>query len=174
MLFQIYVYTEAMDRDKVLVFCDHLGRFYAERYGFPPVAGRLIGYLYVCEPAQQTINEIAETLLTSRSAINNAVKTLETQKLICRSRPAGTRADLISLNPLGRENLGFDPTEYQQMASLAREGIELLGNASPERRQALEVVISLNDFLAERLPQLYGEWNTYHQKSQAAKKTKGK
>lgn len=174
MLFQIYVYAEAMDRDKVLVFCDHLGRFYAERYGFPPVAGRLIGYLYVCEPAQQTINEIAETLLTSRSAINNAVKTLETQKLIRRSRPAGTRADLIGLNPLGRENLGFDPTEYQQMASLAREGVELLGNASPERRQALEVVISLNDFLAERLPQLYGEWNTYHQKSQTAKKTKGK
>ncbi len=163
-----------MDRDKVLVFCDHLGRFYAERYGFPPVAGRLIGYLYVCEPAQQTINEIAETLLTSRSAINNAVKTLETQKLIRRSRPAGTRADLIGLNPLGRENMGFDPTEYQQMASLAREGLELLGNASPERRQALEVVISLNDFLAERLPQLYGEWNTYHQKSQTAKKTKGK
>jgi DNA-binding MarR family transcriptional regulator len=163
-----------MDRDKVLIFCDHLGRFYAERYGFPPVAGRLIGYLYVCEPAQQSINEIADTLLTSRSAINNAVKMLETQKLIHRSRPAGTRADLISLNPLGRENMGFDPTEYLQMAALAREGLELLGNTSPERRQALEVVISLNDFMAERLPQLYEEWSAVHQKSQAAKKNKGK
>jgi uncharacterized OsmC-like protein len=99
---------------------------------------------------------------------------LETQKLIHRSRPAGTRADLISLNPLGRENLGFDPTEYLQMAILAREGLELLGNASSERRQALEVVISLNDFLAERLPQLYEEWNTFHQKSQTAKKNKAK
>lgn len=163
-----------MDRDKVLIFCDHLGRFYAERYGFPPVAGRLIGYLYVCEPAQQSINEIADTLLSSRSAINNAVKMLETQKLINRSRPAGTRADLISLNPLGRENLGFDPSEYQQMASLAREGIELLSNASPERRQALEVVVSLNDFMADRLPRLYEEWNAVHQKSRVAKKSKGK
>jgi DNA-binding MarR family transcriptional regulator len=163
-----------MDRDKVLVFCDHLGRFYAERYGFPPVAGRLIGYLYVCEPAEQTINQIADTLLASRSAINNAVKMLETQKLIHRSRPAGTRADLIGLNPLGRENLGFDPTEYQQMASLAREGLQLLGKSSLERRQALEVVLSLNEFLAGRLPQLYGEWNTHHQKSQAAKRNKAK
>ena len=162
-----------MDRDKVLVFCDHVGRFYAEQYGFPPVAGRLIGYLYVCEPAQQSINDIAETLLTSRSAINNAVKMLETQKLIDRSRPAGTRSDLIGLNPLSRENLGFDPSEYQQMANLAREGLELLGRASPERRQALEVVVSLNDFLAERLPQLYGEWNAYHRKNQAATKAKG-
>jgi hypothetical protein len=159
-----------MDRDRVLVFCDHLGRFYAERYGFPPVAGRLIGYLYVCEPAQQSINEISDALLTSRSAINNAVKMLDTQKLIHRSRPAGTRADLISLNPLGRENMGFDPTEYQQMAGLGREGLELLGDASPERRQALEVVISLNDYLAERLPQLYEEWSAYHQKGRAPRK----
>ena len=163
-----------MDRDKVLVVCDHVGRFYAERYGFPPVAGRLIGYLYVCEPAQQSINDIADALLTSRSAINNGVKMLEAQKLIQRSRPAGTRSDLISLNPLGRENMGFDPTEYLQMASLAREGLELLGNASPERRQALEVVLSLNEFMAERLPQLYEEWNAFHQKSQMAKKNKRK
>jgi DNA-binding MarR family transcriptional regulator len=138
------------------------------------VAGRLIGYLYVCEPAQQSINDIADALLTSRSAINNGVKMLETQKLIHRSRPAGTRADLIGLNPLGWENMGFDPSEYLQMASLAREGLELLGNASPERRQALEVVLSLNEFLAERLPQLYEEWNTFHQKSQTAKKNKRK
>lgn len=170
MLFHFFVYTTAMERDKVIVFSDHVGRFYAERYGFPPVAGRLIGYLYVCQPAQQSINDISDALLASRSAINNGVKMLEIQKLIHRSRPAGTRTDLISLNPMGWENMGFDPTEYQQMASLAHEGLALLGNASPERRQALEVVGSLNEFLAERLPQLYEEWNTYHQKSQTAKK----
>ncbi len=163
-----------MDRDKVLVFSDHVGRFYADRYGFPPVAGRLIGYLYVCQPAEQSINDIADTLLTSRSAINNGVKMLETQKLIHRSRPAGTRADLISLNPLGWENMGFDPTEYQQMADLGREGLGILTKASPERRQALEVVVSLNEFLADRVPKLYEEWNAHHQKSQTTKNAKGK
>ena len=152
-----------MDRDHVLIFTDHVGRFYAERYGFSPVAGRLIGYLYVCDPAQQSINEIADFLLTSRSAINNAVKLLETQKLVHRSRPAGTRADLIGLNPLGWENLGFDPEEYREMARLAREGLELLHAAAPERREALEIVVSLNEFLAQRLPQLYEEWSAAHQ-----------
>ncbi len=152
-----------MDHDRTLIFTDHVGRFYAERYGFAPVAGRLIGYLYVCDPAQQSINEIADFLLTSRSAINNAVKLLETQKLVHRSRPAGTRADLIGLNPLGWENLGFDPAEYQEMARLAREGLELLRTAAPERREALEIVVSLNEFLAQRLPQLYEEWSATHQ-----------
>lgn len=134
---------------------DHTGRFYSERYGLPPVAGRLIGYLYVCQPAEQSINDIAKNLLTSRSAINGAVKILEAQSLVQRSRLAGTRADLISLAPLNRENMGFDSTEYMQMASLAREGLELVGDDQSERRDSLEAIISLNEFMVKRLPQLY-------------------
>ena len=156
-----------MDRDKVLIFADHMGRFYAQRYGFPPVMGRVIGYLAVCEPMQQSINDIAEALLSSRSAINNALKSLETQKLIDRSRPAGTRADLVSLSPLGWTNTGFEPGEYREMARLAQEGLALLKDASPERRQALEATASLGEFLAERLPRLFDEWTEYYKRTQA-------
>jgi DNA-binding MarR family transcriptional regulator len=156
-----------MDRDKVLIYADHMGRSLAQRYGYPPVTGRVIGYLSVCEPMQQSINDIAQTLLTSRSAINNALKMLEAQKLITRTRLAGTRADLVSLSSIGQENTGFDPSEYQEMARLAREGLELLQNAPPERRQALEVTASLGDFFTERMPQLFEEWNEYHKKARA-------
>jgi len=149
---------------------DHTGRFYAERYGLPPVSGRLIGYLYACQPAEQSINEIAKALLTSRSAINGAVNTLEAQRLVKRARPAGTRADLISLTPLSRENMGFDPTEYQQMANLAREGLELIGDEPSERRDSLEAVVSLNEFMVERLPQLYEEWVVHYKEEQSTKK----
>jgi len=157
-----------MDRDKVLIYADHMGRSLAKRYGYPPVTGRVIGYLSVCEPMQQTINTIAEVLLTSRSAVNNALKMLESQKLITRTRPAGTRADIVSINPISWENAGFDPGEYQETAQLAREGLELLKNASPERRQPLESAASMGDFLAERLPKLFEEWVEYH-KTQMAK-----
>lgn len=153
-----------MNRDNILIFADHMGRYHAQRHGFPPVAGRLMGYLSVCEPIAQSINDIAEVLLTSRSAINDALKMLEAQKLIKRERPAGTRADLISLNVLNIEDIGFDPSEYQELAGLAHEGLELLKDASPERRQALEVTASLGEFLAERMPQLFKEWNDYHAK----------
>jgi MarR family len=126
-----------MDRDKILIFVDHVGRFYAQRYGFSPVTGRLIGYLSVCEPMEQSINDIAEALLTSRSAISNAVKMLETQNLIHRLRPAGTRADLISLSPLNSKNMGFDPSEYRELASLAREGLGLLHRPNGGRHLSL-------------------------------------
>jgi DNA-binding MarR family transcriptional regulator len=158
-----------MYRDKALIFADHLARVYAEKYGFAPVTGRLIGYLSVCEPMEQSINDIATALLTSRSAINGAIKTLENMKLIRRTRPAGTRADLVSLNPRDWRNIGFQSSEYVQMAALAREGLELLKDASPERRQPLEMMASMNDFLADRLPKLYDEWMTYHHDVQSNK-----
>lgn len=153
-----------MTRDEILIFADHAGRFYASRYGFPPVAGRLIGYLSVCDPMEQTINDIAEALLTSRSAINNAVTALEAQKRVQRTRPAGTRADLISLRPLAPDNMGFDPSEYLETAALAREGLALLKNASSERRQILEITESINEYMARRLPELYEEWRAKYEK----------
>ncbi len=49
------------------------------------------------------------------------------------------------------------------MASLARAGLELLKDASPKRQQGLEATASRTDFLAERLPQLFVEWNEYYE-----------
>lgn len=150
-----------MNNDSILLFADHMGRFYAKQYSFPPVVGRLIGYLSVCEPMQQSIGDISEALLTSRSAINGAVKMLETLGLIGRTRPAGSRSDRISLNPGNWENTGFRADEYIQQAALAREGLELLKDASKERRQVLEEAEALNEFLAERMPVLLKEWYEY-------------
>jgi len=161
-----------MDRDKILTYADHMGRSLARRYGYPPVTGRVIGYLSVCEPAQQSINDIADTLLSSRSAVNNALKMLEAQKLVIRTRAAGTRADVVELRPVSVESAGFEPDEYQETADLAREGLELLKNAPPERREPLEAAASLGDFLAERIPQLYPEWQKVYSEQKLKNKEK--
>ena len=63
-----------MPNDAELTYADHVGRFYARRYAFPPMVGRLLGYLAVCDPSEQSIGDLAEALLASRSAIAGAVK----------------------------------------------------------------------------------------------------
>ena len=88
-----------MPIDAQITFADHMGRFYARRYAFPPMVGRLIGYLAVCDPPEQSIGELAEALLASRSAITNAIKTLETMHLTRRTRAAGERVDRVRLDP---------------------------------------------------------------------------
>ena len=41
------------------------------------MVGRVLGYLLVCDPSAQTIAELSDALLASRSAITGALNVLE-------------------------------------------------------------------------------------------------
>jgi hypothetical protein len=159
-----------MPSDQQLIFADHVGRFYARRYGFPPMAGRLLGYLFVCDPPQQTIDELSEALLASRSAITGAVKLLEGYHMARRTRAAGERVDRVGLDSVSRQPQNFDSTIHKEHAALFREGLALLSDTSPERRAPLEEMVALADFLSERLPVLQDEWRAHRDKLRAAGK----
>ncbi|WP_344586424.1 hypothetical protein [Actinomadura vinacea] len=153
-----------------MIFADHVGRFYARQYGFPPMAGRLLGYLFVCDPAQQTIDELAEALLASRSAITGAVKLLESHRIARRTRLAGERVDRVSLDPASQQPQNFDSAIHKEHAALFREGLALLTDAPPERRAPLEEMVALADFLSERLPTLLDEWHAHRDELRASGK----
>ena len=147
-----------MPTDGEITFADHAGRFYSRRYGMAPMVGRLLGYLAVCDPREQSIAELADALLASRSAIAGAVSTLETLGLIRRSRAAGERMDRVCIDMSSRRATGFDLTEYQEQGELAREGLRLLDGTSLERRASLLEWAAFAEFLVERLPLLEQEW----------------
>jgi DNA-binding MarR family transcriptional regulator len=145
-------------RDEELLFADHIGRFYASQHGFPPMAGRLLGYLMICDPPQQTIDDLGEALMASRSAITGAVKLLEGYGIVLRTRRAGERMDRVSPSLAALEPRNFDSRLFEEQARLFREGLALLSDAPPARRAALEELVALADFLGERLPQVLSEW----------------
>jgi len=161
--------VDIMATDAELVFADHAGRFYAREYGFPPVTGRVLGYLVVCDPPQQTIAELAEALLASRSAIAGAVKSLESLHAVQRTRAAGERVDRVSIDPAALEPKGFGPAEYEEQAALAREALDLLKDAGPARRAVLEEAAALYDFLAKRLPEVLDEWRAHRDALRASR-----
>jgi DNA-binding MarR family transcriptional regulator len=165
---QDIVYAVGVPRDGEITFADHAGRFYARRYGMAPVVGRLLGYLAVCEPREQSIGELADALLASRSAIAGAVSTLENLGLIRRSRAAGERMDRVYIDLSSPRAMGFDLTEYQEQGELAREGLRLLSDAPPERRAVLLEWASFADFLVDRLPVLEKEWKQLREALHAA------
>jgi DNA-binding MarR family transcriptional regulator len=147
-----------MTTDAQLTFADHAGRFYARRYGFPPMVGRLIGYLAVCDPPEQSIAELAEALLASRSAITGAIKVLEAIGIIGRSRAAGQRMDRVRIELGSQRSLGLDITEYQELGELAREGLAVVRDAPPERQATLLWMAAFADFLVERISVMQQEW----------------
>jgi hypothetical protein len=149
--------------DAEITFADHAGRFYARRYGMAPMVGRVMGYLAVCEPREQSIAQLAEALLASRSAIAGAVNALENLDLIHRSRAAGERMDRVRIDLSSARGMGFDVSEYREQGELAREGLQTIADASAERRAVLLELAAFADFLAERIPALEQDWKTHRE-----------
>lgn len=158
-----------MPTDAEITFADHMGRFYARRYGFPPMLGRLIGYLSVCEPSEQSINELADALLASRSAIAGAVKTAEAMRLLRRTRAAGERMDRVRIDLSGPNATGMDVSEYQEMREMAQEGLDVLRDAPLERRAVLLEMAAFSDFLVEQMPRMQQEWDARREALVAAR-----
>ncbi|MEV6867445.1 hypothetical protein AB0M44_41450 [Streptosporangium subroseum] len=139
-----------------LQYAGRVARVWVRRMRVSPVAGRVVGYLLVCDPEWQSIDELAAALRASRSAIAGAVKDLESHGALQRERTVGERVDRVRISI--NQTQGFDPAPYREAAAFAREGLTLLIDQSAERRRPLEEIASLSDFLAERLPQLLTEW----------------
>jgi DNA-binding transcriptional regulator GbsR (MarR family) len=150
-----------MPRDEEITFADHVGRFYARRYAFPPMVGRVLGYLLVCDPPAQSIAELSEALLASRSAITGALEVLERLHAIHRSRAAGERMDRVRLDFSAAEARGFDITEYQELGDLAREGLEVLKDAPAGRKADALEMAAFADFLVEQTQRMQKEWEMH-------------
>jgi DNA-binding transcriptional ArsR family regulator len=144
--------------DAEITFADHMGRFYARRYAYPPMVGRLLGYLAVCDPPEQSIGELAEALLASRSAIAGAVKALESTHAIRRVRTAGERMDRVRVDLSSPRSMGLAIDEYEELNELAREGLEVVRNAPAERRAVMVEMAAYAEFVLERIPVLQQEW----------------
>jgi hypothetical protein len=157
-----------MPTDGEITFADHAGRFYARRYGMAPMVGRLVGYLAVCDPREQSVSELADALLASRSAIAGAVNTLESLGLVRRNRAAGERMDRVYIDLSSPHATGFDLSEYKEQGELAREGLRLLGDVPRERQEILLEWVAFADFLVERLPVLEQEWKQRREELRAA------
>jgi DNA-binding transcriptional regulator GbsR (MarR family) len=163
-----------MPRDEEITFADHMGRFYARRFAYPPMVGRVLGYLLVCDPPAQTIAELSDALLASRSAVTGALDALDRIHAIRRSRAAGERMDRVRVDFSSAQSRGFDVSEYQELGDLAREGLEVLKDAPPERRATMMELEAFADWLVERTRTLQEEWEAHRDALRAAGELPGK
>jgi len=136
----------AVPTDAEITFRDHAGRFYARRYGMARGC-RLLGYLGICDPREQSIAELPRRCWPAGARLPVAVNTLDTLGLIRRScglrRRDGPHLDRHDQCPVD----GFDVTEYQEQGDLAREGLALLADEPLARRAVLLEWAAFADFL---------------------------
>ena len=134
-------------------FIEEMGQFFGG-YGMTPMAGRMWGWLLLCDPPEQTAAEIAEALQASRGAISGTARILASAGFISRTTRRGDRREYFSSPPEALDSmLSNAGVIYRRLREIAEHGLAAAGNsASAEAR--LREFHDVVSFIELELPQV--------------------
>jgi DNA-binding transcriptional regulator GbsR (MarR family) len=162
LLQQLYGDRMSEPTEDELDFVDEIAGFFAKE-GMPLIAGRVIGWLLICDPPTQTAAELAAVLQVSRSSIGNATRMLTPSGLVEGVRRRGSRHEYFRIAADGWSRMLTRRYAYAaDFHRLTGHGLEVLAGAPDERRERLANVHDLYGFLADELPALIQRWQTEH------------
>lgn len=151
--------------EQLLLYVEDFG-LYFEQFGLARTAGRMLGWLLVCDPPHQTMDELVEVLQVSKSSISTTSRLLMYIGLVSKVSFPGERKDFYRISDdawvQGWEAKNNQTTEMKQMAT---RGLELLPEDETERRERLQEMHDLYAFLEAELPKLTQRWLETRQKS---------
>lgn len=136
--------------------------------GLPRMAGRIWGYLLVCEPVEQTAGDIAAALHASRGSISGMVRLLEPAGLVRRTTRRGDRREWFSVPP-GSVISILESRLPSTVAwrRLAEHGLDLLAGRPPDVRARLEEVRDVYAYMERELPEMLAKFKAERAKAAA-------
>jgi hypothetical protein len=139
-------------------FVEEMGQFLSS-LGMTPMAGRMWGWLLICDPPEQTAAEIAEALHASRGAISGTARLLATSGLVRRTKRRGDRREYFSAPPEGLDLLlGSAAAIYRQMRGIAERGLAAIADRPPESRARLQEFHDVMAFVEQAVPEVIGRY----------------
>lgn len=143
--------------DKLRSYIEEVG-LWASRQGMPPAYGRLLAWLLICDPPQQTSAELAESLGLSKGSVSSGMRMLERSGLARRIAIIGQRGHAYEMLPdaLTRGTTDAVP-HWHAMAALMRRGIDLVGPHAVAAER-LRITAEYFDYIAEKIPALIEEF----------------
>lgn len=137
--------------DPQSAFVERVGRFW-ESVSLGRSAGRILGWLMICEPEYQSAAELVDRLGMSTGSVSTQVRLLERIGLLERITFPGDRASYYHL-PDGAwpKLMEAELDRITQMRTLARSAAGVIPTHRPERVTDLG---EITDFFAEEWPPL--------------------
>lgn len=149
-------------------FVEEMGQFLAG-LGMTPMAGRMWGWLLICEPTEQTAADIATALQASRGAISGTARILANAGLIRRGTKPGDRREYFSAPPEALESMiGSAASIYRQMRTIAERGLMATTDRSPAGRARLEEFRDVMAFVEMEVPALIDRFLRERKEQQGA------
>lgn len=133
-------------------FVEEMGQALAT-YGMTPMAGRMWGWLLICEPPEQTAADLAEALQASRGAISGTARMLATAGMIRRTTRRGDRREYFSAPPEALDSfLASAARIYRQFREIAEHGLDAIADRPPASRRRLEELRDVFAFVEQEVP----------------------
>ncbi len=124
------------------------------------MTGRVLGWLLVCDPVEQTAAQLAEALDASKGSISGAAGMLVRAGLVDRLHVRGERADRFRLRPEAWDEQVRDPGVMEARALVA-QGLGALADEPAARRARLEELDAFYAWWQSRVSALSDEWQEY-------------
>jgi DNA-binding MarR family transcriptional regulator len=139
----------ADERGRILEWVERVAMFCAAEYGVPPIAGRILGWLMICEAPEQSADQIAAAIGASRASLATNMRVLTDAKFVRRRTRPGERSHYYRV-----DDDAWETVVRARVASLvafrdiAADGMELAGFGTP-RAKRLRVAHDVYDWMAK-------------------------
>ncbi|MBD1849381.1 MarR family transcriptional regulator [Leptolyngbya sp. FACHB-711] len=148
-------------------FIEEVGLMF-ELVGFPRMAGRIFGWLLICEPPQQSHSELADVLKASKGSISTMTRLLIQIGFIERISLPGDRRDYFQIKPHAWTQLTKQRiVQITAFKELAQRGMDLMGNAPSPLKERLKEMRDIHAFWERELPLLDQRWDKEQHSNQS-------
>lgn len=130
-----------------------------EHLGMPRMAGRVLGWLLICDPPERSPGELVSALQASKASISTTVRYLMQVGLVERAVLLGKRRDYFRI----RADTWSRTTEERMgmvtaMRELAEDGLVLRADAGAEATERLREMRDFYAFIEREFPALMARW----------------
>ncbi|MBD3167375.1 MarR family transcriptional regulator [bacterium] len=130
-----------------------------ETLGFTGHTARAFAWFLICDPPEQTAEELGEAIGASRGGVSMATKWLEQMRLVERVRKPGERAVYWKIRRGVWSDLMRQRMEnLKYMLDTADEGLELFEDQPASFTKRLREMRNIYGFFYEEFPRLLDHW----------------
>jgi DNA-binding transcriptional regulator GbsR (MarR family) len=149
-----------------MIVSDHEQEFveacglYFEGVGLTRIAGKIVGWLLICDPPHQLQSDLVAVLGASKSSVSVALKDLTGLYLVEKAAvPGDRRVYYRTAKDLWARSFRARMHQLTDLQRLGERGLQLLKDAPPQRRRRLEFMRDMNAYLAAEFPRLLDRWD---------------
>jgi DNA-binding transcriptional regulator GbsR (MarR family) len=121
--------------------------------GMPPAFGKLLGWLLICDPPQQTLTDLADALGLSKASVSTGMRMLESSRLVRRVALPGRRGHAYEITPDAFLRVS-DSDSYRVFRELMERGLDILGGPDATGAERLRETRDFYAFVEREIPKL--------------------